>query len=130
LPITAVVSPSAGEGDTHGSQRDLRVVVRVVVDDARHEREAVGIDAFLRTAIGAAQAGDAAVLHRQVARTGASRGHPPGARYGSGGHARDTEYTFPMEQFRLEGQVAIVTGGANGIGAATVALSKKPAAPR
>ncbi|HZE60072.1 MAG TPA: SDR family oxidoreductase [Burkholderiales bacterium] len=30
-----------------------------------------------------------------------------------------------MEQFRLEGQVAIVTGGANGIGAATVRLIQK-----
>ena len=44
LPITAVVTPSAGDGTHVRVPGDLRVEVGVAVDDARHQRQAVGID--------------------------------------------------------------------------------------
>ena len=69
LPMTAVVTPSAGEGDAQRVPGDLRVVVRVVVDDARHQREAVGVDR-LRWPELPSDLGDSSVLHGEVAATG------------------------------------------------------------
>ena len=44
FPMTAVVTPSEGDGDRVGSQGYLGVVMGVDVDDAGHQREAAGVD--------------------------------------------------------------------------------------
>ena len=69
LPMIAVVTPSAGDASEVRVPRDLRVVVRVVVDDARREREALRIHDCSRRADVRADRRDAAAADRQVART-------------------------------------------------------------
>ena len=69
LPITAVVTPSAGDGRQRRVPGDLRVEVGVAVDDAGHQREAVGVDGA-RCASDVelrADADDAAGVDRDVA---------------------------------------------------------------
>ena len=70
LPSTAVVTPSAGDGSTNGIPGDLRVVVGVAVDDAGHQRQAVGLHRLLRCAEPAADVGDPAAGHAEVAAHG------------------------------------------------------------
>src|SRR5215831_14500425 len=66
LPITAVVTPSEGDGERGRVPGDLRVVMRVQVDDARHQREPAGIDDLGRVLADLADPGDPAILHCNV----------------------------------------------------------------
>ena len=76
LPMTAVVTPSAGDGETTRVPGDLRVVVRVVVDDARHQREAVGVERLASRAHVRAHGGDAPAGARPGRRAGARPPRP------------------------------------------------------
>jgi hypothetical protein len=58
FPMIAVVTPSVGDGEAGPVPGELRVVVGVVVDDAGHQGEAVGIERFARRAEIASDRGD------------------------------------------------------------------------
>ncbi len=66
LPSTAVVTPSDGRRRQRRIPGQLRVVVRVHVDDAGHQGEAVGIDRFARAILDAPDFRDLAFIHCDV----------------------------------------------------------------
>ena len=73
LPISTVVTPWPDDGREAVVPGHLAVIVGVDVDEARRDRQALGVDLLAPGAGDAADRGDAAVLHA----TSASRGSPP-----------------------------------------------------
>src|SRR6185436_17130770 len=89
----------------------LRVVVRVVVDDPRHQRQAVGVDGLLGGKAGLADFQDLPVLDREVAAPRRRAQAVDEQRVAN--HQvmhRGSVYLPPM--FDLTGKTAVVTGGA------------------
>ena len=76
LPITAVVTPSAGEGEQRRVPGDLRVEVGVAVDDAGHQRQAVGLD-DARGASASPMRGATRAIRPAATATSARRGGAP-----------------------------------------------------
>jgi hypothetical protein len=66
FPMIAVVTPSEGDGDREGSPGDLSVVMRVQVDDARHQREPASIDHLRGVVADLADRSDAAIPDRDI----------------------------------------------------------------